>query len=289
MLASRKSNKAQKLEEIDLETSPIFSDTDSDGLYDWDEVNTEAIYTVKENLPENEGGDKELRKKPYLLMDDMPTINQCRTYYGKDFLYVESGFERFKDEHNADKMTVVELEEFLNSYHITPIWSCPVDADGDNDGVIDLYDKKRLDRYSVELNEKGEAEGKDTIFTVLDVFNNKSTKIMTDSHLYVFPKIGVSYDDLNLNASTSIQYHAVIFSQGQFWIKAKYEGKFGYILADCVGINPSESYLYSETTFEQLLEDYPAGSFWDKNSQGFDNEWNGWGCYGYALEFFYKL
>lgn len=121
------------------------TDTDKDELYDWNEVNTEAIYTVKEKLPENEGGDKELRKKPYLLMTDMPTIQQCITYYGKDHLYVESGFERFKDKHNADKMTVAELEEFLNSYHITPIWSDPTQVDSDGDGGSDFEERKQYE------------------------------------------------------------------------------------------------------------------------------------------------
>ncbi len=59
-----------------------------------------------------------------------------------------------------------------------PILSNPVDADSDNDGVIDPYDSKPLDCYSIELNEKGEAEGKDSVFTVLKVFEKPEEEIV---------------------------------------------------------------------------------------------------------------
>lgn len=124
------------------------TDTDDDQLSDWNEVNIDAIYKVKESLPADQGGDKDIRKKSYLLMDDMPTIQQCITYYGEDHLYVESGFERFKNSKRPPGMPPSAFEKYffntvLNKYHITPIYSDPTQVDSDGDGNSD-YDEVKI-------------------------------------------------------------------------------------------------------------------------------------------------
>ncbi len=275
------------------------TDTDDDGLHDWTEVNTEAIYTVKENLPENEGGDKELRKKPYLLMSDMPTIYQCKTYYGKDFLYVESGFERFKDEHNADKMTAAELEEFLNWYHITPIWSCPVDADSDNDGVIDPYDSKPLDRYSVELNEKGEAEGKDSVFTVLEVIEElESVTITKKTNTYSYPNGKMV--DIYLSDNDKIVIHSVLYAKGKYWLKIIPNNRF-LSLYVCIDEESTKydvsNFKFDIMAYSDFCENFPTKYGWGKNYEDDVVEHNyyndgvtsGSQCYGFALKLFYEI
>lgn len=98
------------------------SDTDKDGITDWDEVDVEAVYNIK--------GDS-VRGKSYLTMHDMPTIKQCLDYYDDKYFYVQSGFGIYQGEH------IKRWSKYIDETRITPIISDPTNVDSDFDLLDD--------------------------------------------------------------------------------------------------------------------------------------------------------
>lgn len=98
------------------------TDTDEDGLYDWDEVCINAIEAIKgDNI-----------KDGILLPNNMPSLLECMTYYNKHGKgYVGKGFEKYMNENNSNPHHV------LNSTCILPINSDPTSIDSDDDGFLD--------------------------------------------------------------------------------------------------------------------------------------------------------
>ena len=111
------------------------TDTDEDGLYDWDEVCINAIEAIKgDNI-----------KDGILLPNNMPSLLECMTYYNKHSKgYVGEGFLEFMKDNSGNPYSA------LNSTYILPINSNPVDPDSDGDGIVDcitylLTDKSKND------------------------------------------------------------------------------------------------------------------------------------------------
>ena len=108
-------------------------DTDDDELFDWDEVDVEAVYDIV-------GGN--VNGKTYLTMYDMPTLNQCVEYVLKENSFTQKLSELFKGG------LFERWSSYLGNIRITPIYSSPTNEDSDNDGLFDdeeyYSDTKRL-------------------------------------------------------------------------------------------------------------------------------------------------
>ena len=179
------------------------TDTDKDKLSDWQEINTELIERLKPGAAD----------KGYLTMYDMPTINDIIGYHEQ--AYVQSGLDRLTRDSLQYGSNPVEG---VYRQAVTPIRSCPVDADSDNDGVIDRFDSMPLDSNDRSLNEVGEAEGKESVFTVLEEFRTKKTLIVKNKSLiYSYPN-GLSLD-LDIKSNGKISVHSICYSEGRYWLK----------------------------------------------------------------------
>ena len=98
------------------------SDTDKDGLTDWDEVDVERWEKSGLISRENNG---------YI---NLPTLQQCMDYSDKS--YVEEGLGRFISQPTISLM--------LNDIRVMPITSDPTREDSDGDGITDGYDPHKL-------------------------------------------------------------------------------------------------------------------------------------------------
>lgn len=98
------------------------TDTDEDGIYDWDEVCIEAI----EELKENKISDGKIKS------GDLPSLLQVMSYYNKNKKgYVCGGFEKYMNANGGNPFSA------LNCTFILPINSDPTEVDSDGDGITD--------------------------------------------------------------------------------------------------------------------------------------------------------
>lgn len=95
------------------------TDTDMDGLSDWDEVNLE--YWEEQRLITYD-------EKHNVIL---PTIGQCAEFTKKSYVY--EGLKRLEE--SSDYAT-----KLLNT-QVMPISSDPTHSDGDDDGLLDSYEK----------------------------------------------------------------------------------------------------------------------------------------------------
>ena len=121
------------------------TDTDKDGLVDWEEVDVEAIREIK----------PETNEKTYLLMKDMPTIDQCAKYYHEKYFYVPSGLvnmaeERGKSGNDGSETPLEFVLREAGSLQITPIISNPGSVDSDGDEIEDSIDIEKLRENYIE-------------------------------------------------------------------------------------------------------------------------------------------
>lgn len=108
------------------------TNTDGDGISDWYEVD---VKTIRELNPET-------NERAYLLMRDMPTIQQCITHYGEKLFYVEGALDRLReDKRESSELSSADFDQYYDSYlqttRITPIFSNPGSEDSDGDGLLD--------------------------------------------------------------------------------------------------------------------------------------------------------
>ena len=95
------------------------TDTDEDGISDWNEVNVEIIEEIGYLNSNTET----------LRYDDLPTLGACLDRFSKyGYVYVEEGFNQL--------MSNESMHTVLN-YPILPIYSDPTKADSDGDGFFD--------------------------------------------------------------------------------------------------------------------------------------------------------
>lgn len=269
------------------------TDTDQDSCSDWNEVNTDLIEELNPGVTD----------KGYLVMDDMPTFGQCKEALGENLFYVKEGLTRFKQSEQVSGMPSNAFEKYfetlLNAKHITPIRSCPVDADGDNDGVIDPYDSKPLDNDDRSLNEKGEAEGKESVFTVLEIVEKlEDATIIKNTNTYSYPNGKMV--DIYLSANDKIVVHSILYAKGKYWLKI-ISNNMSLSLYVCID---EESIKYDISNFkfdimayEDFCKKFPTKYGWGKNYKDDDNNHNyyndgvtsGSQCYGFALKLFYEI
>ncbi len=185
------------------------TDTDSDDLSDWNEINVELIEHFNSGATD----------KGYLTMDDMPNLVQIINHPQKP--YVQSGLDRLKS--STDEPYWQWWDE-----PVVPIISVPVDADGDNDGAIDRDDKEPLNEFFDEPIYEIEDKCK---FNVLTVFKEPVTGVISSNAVaYSMPLINSEkISDLFVEEET-VNAVAIILSESLYWIKIRLEnGLYVYI------------------------------------------------------------
>lgn len=214
-------------------------------------------------------------------MDDMPNLVQIIDHPQKP--YVQSGLDRLKS--STDEPYWQWWDE-----PVVPIISVPVDADGDNDGVIDKYDSQSLDGNNRTLKPDDSGyDGRDTIFLSFKKDNtNGKIIILNNSNVYAFPF--VNSKNLIGNIETKeIDFYGVVYSAGYYWVKIKHNGCFGYVLCKFTNLCIEYPYKYSLDTFSELLTTHPEKSEWNGEKYYSDGTWNGFGCFGFSLKVFYNI
>lgn len=96
------------------------TDTDKDGIYDWDEVNVEFILNLDKNA--------NISDRDYIIASQLPTIEEMINKYDWSF-YVKNVYGKvysYKASHLKEK-----------SVFILPIISDPTSIDSDDDGLLD--------------------------------------------------------------------------------------------------------------------------------------------------------
>ena len=219
------------------------TDTDHDGLPDWDEVDWERINSVLE------GNEKEALNKNIILSADLPTFSECMSYYD-DIYYVANAAYG----HNLWAISMV------SDYPMLIITSNPVDADSDNDGIVDKYDMNELKYCDNNDDIIGEYNNAFVTFK-LDRPNTVELnggmiplKAMPDLDSYTLKNIDVRYSN-----QCEVQY--VSLTADDSWIKLNYGGIYGYIPKSSVVVSNENDtllrILFSSTTCLNGLEFEP--------------------------------
>ena len=233
------------------------TDTDKDGLSDWDEVDTIAI---AEHISGNIYGDADfVSKKRMIANSDLPTLMQRARDIFKYKNYIVDINKWFEEAYQGSR-----------GINVLPIRSIPVDADSDNDGVIDKNDSARLDRDIMKFVTKEEnvtdfekeqlretqkkyrfyyVEGFDTT-NMIEVKNNCSVfnmpfedaydyEILLDEKTNIKP-LGMLLSHEKIDADKGVNKHS-------YWVKIFREGKFGYIKCENLKIDVNSELIKLET------------------------------------------
>lgn len=240
-------------------------DSDRDGLSDWKEVNTTLIFSMygkHNNYVTNR-----------ITAHSLPTVADCKDYYANSGLeypkaYVAQGYDllvKTKAYSYEYKGNIQAAEDYINTLHILPIVSSPVETDGDNDGLIDKYDLSKLNANEVlptnDSDEKVQFAmalkyDSSFYFTIKDSDGNNddffhlfSTPFYNDEIKYdeIYNE---QYGDFNITPGTKIKATFLIISRGneetytdakgnlqkcrriKYWVKTKINEKYGYIPFD---------------------------------------------------------
>lgn len=153
------------------------TDTDKDKLSDWQEINTELIERLKPGAAD----------KGYLTMNDMPTISDIIIAIGRNDGTLEINESSSALKNFIKKYGATPYHALLSP--VTPIKSNPIDADSDNDGVIDRFDSMPLDSFVRTFVEGCDtAEAENSVFTVLKIAKKlEKTTIIKKTNTYSYP------------------------------------------------------------------------------------------------------
>ena len=219
-----------KLKERLIEGSS--TDFDEDGLSDWDEVNIEL---VAKYAAEN---DEKLEKKDgkYIIKtNNLPTIAQI----------LSSGNWKFYTENVPDKlMRFATAAGIMNKddWRILPINSNPCDADSDNDGIIDKYDKNAL-KYCE--NNDDIKNNYNSAFVTFEL--DKSDKIKLSGlsiPLKALPDLTSTTLELIDNKNdTDYEVEYVTITSNDSWVRIYYNGVYGYVHNSFVKVDDSNETL----------------------------------------------
>lgn len=119
------------------------TDTDDDGLFDYQEImfeqkNVHGTYT--DTIKVDKNGKVDL----YTFEEIMNKLNDP-TYIDKVLFYVENGLQRFKAAvGEGAEYDYVSPVNSLMKVKVLPIKSDPTSEDGDEDGILDIYDGQKL-------------------------------------------------------------------------------------------------------------------------------------------------
>lgn len=208
-------------------TKGATTDTDHDGLYDWDEVNTDLIIKI---LAERNHGDINLvMRKWKMSTQSLPSYGEIHEIY-EDLFYVKDGLGKWL----SANATGGNPYPRINSVKILPIFSNPVDADSDNDGIPDYCDLNKLCKgngyYDLDISKSGIYT-----FTVTHDFSSPITlsqRKYNQINAYSLPKesspISFMY---SYNSQAKIHVHSIIKSSDGVWLRIMndWNGKMAYV------------------------------------------------------------
>lgn len=187
------------------------TDTDKDGIYDWDEVNTEFILNLDKNA--------NISDRDYIITSQLPTIEEMINEYDWRF-YVKNVYRKvysYKAPHLKEK-----------PIYILPIYSSPVDADSDSDGILDIDDESKLKQNS-KLDEKSK------FCDVKSYSDHIFAKVKKQAYLYATPfEKSHIYGKIEINDIIEICY--IVQSNDEYWYKVKTSNynSWGYVKFDII-------------------------------------------------------
>lgn len=208
------------------------TDTDYDGLSDWDEVNTDLI--IKMYAEKHSDYNWLKYGKWQMPTSTLPTFGELYYTYDKLF-YVQNGLGKWlqASASSGDPYRVI------NGRKVLPIISNPVDADSDNDGIPDFCDLNRLIKGDV-------FDDMDTISYPRSDHNNDTFTVVSEFSCHMIFK-RQPYNQINVyslpkqtskmpfvysySSNETIHAYAVVKNTDGYWIKVmnKNNGKMGYV------------------------------------------------------------
>lgn len=197
------------------------TDTDKDGISDWNEVNVEII----EEISSLNSNTKTLR------YDDLPTLGACLDRFSKyGYVYVEEGFNQL--------MSNESMNTVLN-YPILPIYSNPADPDSDNDGIIDKLDLKCLKATPITM-ENIVLSSNEAFVVVKHLSDSEHISINSCTSLYSIP--AMESCKYSITASTRLIITDVIYFNDEYWFKVcnMTNRVFGYVRCELTNKQPSD-------------------------------------------------
>ncbi len=209
-------------------TKDSTTDTDHDGLYDWNEVNTDLIIKI---LAEKNHGDINLvMRKWKISTQSLPSYGDIHGIY-EDLFYVKDGLSKWlqASASSGDPYRVI------NGQKVLPIISNPVDADSDNDGIPDFCDKNKLCKGNGYFDLDVSKSENIFTFTVTHDFSSPiilSQRKYNQINVYSLPwessPITFKY---NYNSQAKIYVHSIVKSSDGIWLRIKnsWSGKMGYV------------------------------------------------------------
>ena len=236
------------------------TDTDNDGLSDWNEVD---IGRIEEYIiyTESKDDDKRFYETGVLYTRDLPTFSYCINDITKKYNFDWTVNDLMHSRYYSGPNT-----------KILPITSNPIDPDSDNDGIIDFDDNNELnnkDRSFKEGHDINNASAKS--FVVL--CNLESVGTVTNSNFYSYPdgqsinvsectevnitsivmKSNAKDDDTNKASDYKYRY----YSNGcDYWVKCYCDNKFVYIKFGDIESSISDSYLTNYDISIKTNKDY---------------------------------
>ena len=208
------------------------TDSDEDGLSDWDEVNIELVAKYAEI------NSQRLEKKngKYIIKtNNLPTIAQI----------LSSDNWKSYTENVPDKLMryataagVIDKDD----WRILPINSNPCDADSDNDGIIDKYDKNTL-KYCENNNDI-----KDNYNNAFVTFNLDKSDIIKLSGLSIplkaLPDLtSTTLEVIDNKNGTDYEVKYVTITDNDSWVRIYYNGAYGYVHNSFVKVDDSNETL----------------------------------------------
>lgn len=245
------------------------TDTDYDGLTDWNEVNADLIYRICVQCQ-----NKDISSITKIKTSDLPTLADWKYYYkgstdsAKD--YVEQGYYQLLGKYVLPNCTNWQAAiDQLDSTRILPFYSNPVDADSDNDGIPDYCDLNKLRKGSI-LNDLDESCGTKNIdtFTVIKDFSIPQVVHQTpynQINAYPLPKASnTTIFTYNYNSGAKIYVYGIIKTTDDYWIRIRHKGngKMGYIRCDVIDFDVSKYFSRLDNISDDLFYCQTAG-WWD--------------------------
>lgn len=202
-----------------------YTDTDKDSLSDWREINVSLIRQILADRDEE--ADLSLKS---IRNEDLPTLKECVDKINLD--YVINGYVRMKLYEHA------YLHGNSMPLRILPILSNPVDADGDNDGIADIFDLHKLKGTPVTMeNIVFNSDGKFVV--VKHLSGSETISVNFDTCLYSIPTIESS--KYTINSNTELIITDIIYSNDEYWFKVHNKnGVYAYVNCELTNKRPAD-------------------------------------------------
>ncbi|MCM1061651.1 MAG: cellulose binding domain-containing protein [Eubacterium sp.] len=219
------------------------TDTDKDGLNDWNEVNVELIKEVLNDRNDNskQGNISTINN------DNLLTLRECADYV--DLSYVKASFTKI--------FLFNRLVDNVDNIRILPILSNPVDADSDNDSIPDYCDNNKLYPHNIPHDLKTDSGEK--YVDTFEILQNLNSPISTGKKenckvdVYALPNSNSDKIYKYNEDETKILVYSVVKSEDCYWLKVKINNissKMGYVMWD-------EKYLYDTNhRIENIIEEF---------------------------------